>query len=70
MSKARLTILVVITLFLLLVPGALSQRTNVSRVFPVYDNGGKPDLTIDPQRFVAQMEIIDRFFDETGCAFQ
>lgn len=46
----------------------LAQRTSVSRDFPVYDNGGKPDLTIDPKRFVSQMEIVDRFFDPTDCA--
>jgi hypothetical protein len=70
MGRARVVFLLAVTLFLLLVPGALSQKTNVSRIFPVYDNGGKPDLTIDPQRFVSQMEIVDRFFDETGCAVQ
>src|SRR6266705_6208182 len=42
-------------------------RTNVSRDFPVYDNGGQPDLTIDPKRFVSQMEIIDRLFDASSC---
>ena len=30
---------------------------------PIYDNGGKPDLAVDPQRFVAQMEIVDRLFE-------
>jgi len=47
---------------------AFAQRTSVARDFPVYDNGGKPDLTIDPQRFVAQMEIVDRYFDPGDCA--
>src|SRR5262245_37800095 len=46
----------------------LAQRTNVGRDFPIYDNGGKPDLTIDPQRFVSQMEIVDRYFDPSDCA--
>jgi len=46
-----------------------SQRTSVGRDFPVYDNGGKPDLTIDPQRFVSQMEIVDRLFEDGTCAF-
>ncbi|MEQ1898512.1 MAG: lysyl oxidase family protein [Vicinamibacterales bacterium] len=31
-------------------------------------NGGKPDLTLDPQRFVAQMEIVDRYFAPGDCA--
>jgi hypothetical protein len=46
----------------------LAQRTNVARDFPIYDNGGKPDLVMDPQRFVAQMEIVDPFFAPNDCA--
>ena len=54
---------------LLLAPGiGTAQRTNVSRDFPLYDNGGKPDMVMDPQRFVAQMEIVDRSFEPTDCA--
>jgi hypothetical protein len=49
---------------------ALSQKTNVSRQFPVYANGGKPDLVVDPQRFVSQMEIIDRLFEPPSCALE
>jgi len=37
------------------------------RDFPVYDNGGKPDLTVDPKRFVTQMSIIDRLFEPGSC---
>jgi hypothetical protein len=48
--------------------GPLAQRTSVARDFPIYDNRGKPDLAIDPQRFVAQMEIIDRVFAPDDCA--
>ena len=57
---------------LLLVMGsrAIAQRTSVSRDFPIYSNGAKPDLTIDPQRFVSQMAIVDRFFDPNGCEVQ
>jgi hypothetical protein len=69
MHKIKALLVVVIAL-LVLVPSAISQRTSVSRNFPVYNNGGKPDLVVDPQRFVSQMEIVDRFFTETGCAFQ
>jgi len=54
---------------LVLSGSALAQRTSVARDFPIYDNGGNPDLTIDPQRFVSQMEIVDRFFDADSCAF-
>lgn len=48
-----------------------AQRTSVARDFPVYNNAARPDLTVDPQRFVAQMEIVDRLFDRTAdaCAF-
>ena len=54
---------------LLLAPGiGTAQRTSVAREFPLYDNGGKPDIVMDPQRFVAQMEIVDRNFEPTDCA--
>jgi len=46
----------------------LAQRTSVARDFPLYDNGGRPDLVMDPQRFVAQMEIVDRYFAPDDCA--
>ena len=56
-------------LLLLLVPtSAITQRTSVSSLFPIYNNQGKPDLTIDPQRVVSQMEIVDRLFDPGSCA--
>ena len=43
---------------MLLGPGAaLAQRTTVISDFPIYDNGGKPDFTIDPKRFTSQMEM-------------
>jgi len=45
-----------------------AQRTSVSSDFPIYDNGGRPDLTVDPQRLVAQMSIIDRYFEYDSCA--
>ncbi|MBI3695881.1 MAG: hypothetical protein HY238_13705 [Acidobacteria bacterium] len=48
-------------------PG-LAQRTNVARDFPLYPNGGKPDLAVGPQRFVSQMEIVDRYFAPDDCA--
>lgn len=49
-------------------PAAFAQRTSVARDFPIYSNGGKPDLTVDPKRFVSQMEIVDRYFDPLSCA--
>ena len=62
-----------LTLLLMLVPMlASAQRSSVGGDFPIYDNGGKPDLTIDPKRFVSQMEIIDRYFDPVAdqCVFE
>ena len=54
---------------LLVLPAVcVAQRTSVARDFPIYDNGGKPDLAMDPQRFVAQMEIVDRYFAPGDCA--
>ena len=62
-------LLCLLTACLLLAPGiGTAQRTNVAREFPLYDNGGKPDMVMDPQRFVAQMEIVDRSFEPTDCA--
>jgi len=48
----------------------LAQRTSVSGDFPIYANGGLPDLTIDPKRFVSQMEIVDRLFSSSSCEIQ
>ncbi|HKA89819.1 MAG TPA: lysyl oxidase family protein [Haliangiales bacterium] len=47
---------------------ASAQRTSVSRDFPIYANGGLPDLTPDPQRFESQMEIVDRLFAPDDCS--
>jgi len=68
----KLTILFVplVALVVLVTPPALSQRTSVSRQFPVYNNGGKPDLVVDPQRFTSQMEIVDRLFEAGTCAIE
>ena len=70
MRHLRILILSSFSLFLIVAPSVLSQRTSVGRLFPVYDNGGQPDLTIDPQRFTSQMEIVDRYFDSASCAIQ
>lgn len=69
MRKIR-ALFATLVVLLILVPSATSQRTSVSRNFPVYNNGGKPDLVVDPQRFVSQMEIVDRFFSEGSCAIE
>ena len=70
MRKLSLSVLTVIILLILATPSAFSQRTSVGRLFPVYDNDGKPDLTVDPQRFTSQMEIVDRLFEDGTCAIQ
>src|SRR5438067_8810728 len=46
---------------------AIAQRTSVSSDFPIYNNKGLPDLTVDPKRFVSQMEIVDRLFHTGDC---
>ena len=68
MRKLKGSLVTIVTLLVLVTPSALAQRTSVGRLFPVYANGGKPDLTVDPQRFTSQMEIVDRLFDDGTCA--
>ena len=65
MRKNRALTVVIILLFAVSMTQA--QRTDVSRLFPVYNNGGQPDLTMDPKRFVSQMEIVDRLFGPNSC---
>ena len=48
----------------------LGQRTSIVRDYPIYQNKNKPDLMMDPQRFVAQMEIVDRYFAPGDCAIE
>src|SRR5215510_10011158 len=64
----RTVYLVTVTTTLLWSTDSFAQRTGVARDFPIYDNGGKPDLALDPQRFVSQMEIVDRAFAPDDCA--
>ena len=68
MRKLKGSLVTIVTLLVLVTPSALAQRTSVGRLFPVYANGVKPDLTVDPQRFTSQMEIVDRLFDDGTCA--
>jgi len=70
MRKLRVLLIATIALFVLVTPTVLSQRTSVSRQFPVYDNDGKADLLVDPQRFVSQMEIVDRDATRDPCALE
>lgn len=70
MRTLRVSALTIVGILVLLTSSGLSQRTSVGRLFPVYNNGGKPDLTVDPQRFTSQMEIVDRLFDDGSCAIQ
>ncbi len=59
MRKVKALLIATIALLVVLTPSALSQRSSVGKLFPVYNNGGKPDLVVDPQRFVSQMESPD-----------
>lgn len=70
MHKLRVVLAMTSICLIFFAPSAHSQRTSVGRLFPVYDNGGKPDLTVDPQRFTSQMEIIDRLYEADSCAVQ
>jgi hypothetical protein len=73
MKLSRTSILAVSVACLgLRAPDVESARTSVARDFPIYDNDGLPDLTIDPLRFANQMEIIDRYFDpvDDACVFE
>src|SRR6185369_13921978 len=70
MRKLTIPFVTIVAVLVLANPPARSQRTSVSRQFPVYDNGGKPDLVVDPQRFVSQMEIVDRLFEAGTCAIE
>ena len=63
----RRIVLTAVVIFALASGRSLAQRTSVSSDFPIYNNHGQPDLTIDPKRFVSQMEIVDRFFDSSSC---
>jgi len=66
----RNVIFITILALALIPTSVLSQKGKVTKQFPVYDNGGKPDLVVDPQRFVSKMEIVDRLFAEGNCAIE
>lgn len=70
MRALKLLLVTLVVLIAVSTPSALSQRTSVGRLFPVYANAGKPDLTVDPQRFTSQMEIVDRYFSDGTCAIE
>src|SRR5713226_1836479 len=61
------TLVAALALVLVAPVAAMAQRTSVSRDVPVYANGGQPDLSSDPKRFVSQMEIVDRLFEAGDC---
>jgi len=46
----------------------LCAQRSAAKDFPLYANGGWPDLVVDPQRVVSQMEIVDRYFAPGDCA--
>jgi lysyl oxidase len=67
-SSRRMLIALFVACTALVPVVGIAQRTGVARDYPIYNNGGKPDIVMDPQRFTAQMEIVDRFFEPTDCA--
>jgi len=38
--------------------------------FPIYDNGGMPDLVIDGGRLLSTMDIVTRTFSDGACEFE
>ncbi|HEX8029762.1 MAG TPA: lysyl oxidase family protein [Vicinamibacterales bacterium] len=69
MNRSRSVSIALFVAAVTLLPAVITaQRTGVARDFPIYDNGGKPDIVMDPQRFASQMEIVDRYFEPTDCA--
>lgn len=60
------------SLFLLVLAGCQSvgERASVAGYFPIYTNGGKPDLTVDPERLKSRMGITDREFEPGSCALR
>ena len=60
--------LLALGVFLAIAGGAAAEpRDSVSREFPLYANGGKPDITVDTKRMGSQMEVVDRWFDADSC---
>lgn len=49
---------------------SVGERASVASDFPIYNNGGKPDLAVDTERFRTRMEIVDRSFSPDSCALQ
>jgi hypothetical protein len=68
MRQSQTTTLAITALWLLTAMHVRAQRGEVSKDNPIYDNHGKPDLLVDPQRFVSQMQIVDRYFASGECA--
>jgi len=56
------------TLLALTLAGALfAHRNSFVRDMPLYSNGGKPDLAVDMERLMQQLEIVDRKFEPDSC---
>src|SRR5688572_5733589 len=67
MRRGLSLLLVAAVALLVAASGTAEPRDSISRMFPIYNNDGKPDLTVDPQRFTAQMGIVDRVFAADSC---
>ena len=45
----------------------LGQKGDPPPSFPIYDNGGYPDLLIDSGRLTSSLEIVSRTFSSSAC---
>lgn len=70
MIPRLLSLFLLSLLSLLLAACQTTAEMAVAREFPIYGNGGKPDLTIDPLRLRSRMEIVERNFSTSDCALQ
>lgn len=53
------------TMVLMLLPAVSFSQTKKS--FPIYDNGGFPDLVIDSRRLVSSLDVVTRTFSAGAC---
>jgi len=60
----------IVFVLLLLISDAQPQRTDISRDYPIFDNNGKPDLTLDFKQLISQMQIVDRLFEPGSCELE
>lgn len=59
-----------LVLVLLAACQSVAERPPAAFDYPIYRNGGKPDLVVDPRRFAERLAIAERDFAADGCALQ